>query len=40
MIVEGILNECNEKEKELIELNEKLFIKIYKLGITFGYNNK
>lgn len=38
MIVNEILNGCDENEKELIELNEKLFIKIYKLGIRKGFN--
>lgn len=30
----------NFKEKIIIHIFRKTFIKIYKLGITFGFNNK
>lgn len=30
----------NIKERILIKIFKKTFIKIYKLGITFGFNNK
>ncbi len=40
-ILEEIVKECKGwKEKVLVRLFPKLFIKVYKIGITFGFNNK
>ncbi len=39
-IVEEIMKECNWKEKIIVKLFAKLIIKIYKVGITYGFNNK
>lgn len=38
MIVEEILSECDESERDFIELNKKLFIKVYKEGLRQGFN--
>ena len=35
-----VVNELNFKEKIIVKLFPKTFIKVYKLGITFGFNNK
>ncbi len=38
--VEEIMRECNWKEKIIIKVFFKLFVKVYKIGITYGFNNK
>ena len=38
--IEKLIKELNWKEKIIIKIFSKTFIKIYKLGITFGFNNK
>ncbi len=40
MKIEDVIKELNWKEKIIIKIFSKTFIKIYKLGITFGFNNK
>lgn len=35
-----IMNELNWKERIVVKLLTKTFEKVYKLGITFGFNNK
>jgi len=40
MKIENVIKELNWKEKIIIKIFSKTFIKIYKLGITFGFNNK
>lgn len=35
-----VVNELNWRERIIVKLFPKTFIKIYKLGITFGFNNK
>lgn len=39
-IIEKILERCNFREKIVVKLGKKILIKAYKLGITFGFNNK
>lgn len=35
-----IIKELNWKERIIVKLFAKTFEKVYKLGITFGFNNK
>lgn len=35
-----ILKELNLRERIVVKLFAKTFIKVYKIGITFGFNNK
>lgn len=35
-----VVNELNWRERIIVKLFPRTFIKIYKLGITFGFNNK
>ena len=35
-----IMENLNIKERILFVLHKKTFIKVYKIGITFGFNNK
>lgn len=35
-----IIKELNWKERIVVKLFAKTFEKVYKLGITFGFNNK
>ena len=35
-----IINELNWRERIVVKLFAKTFEKVYKLGITFGFNNK
>ena len=41
---ENVINEISKDlkfyEKIVVRMNKRLFIKIYKIGITFGFNNK
>lgn len=40
----NVINEISKDlkfwERVIVRMNKKLFIKIYKIGITFGFNNK
>lgn len=38
--MKNVVKELNFVEKIIVKIFRKTFIKIYKLGITFGYNNK
>lgn len=38
--IEKILKECNWYERIIVKKNRKLIKKVYKIGITFGFNNK
>lgn len=40
VVLNEIKNELNLKEKIIVTVFAKTFIKVYKLGITFGFNNK
>lgn len=39
-ILKDIEKNCTNKEKLLIYIFKKTFIKIYKIGICWGFNNK
>jgi len=39
-IIEEILGKCNWWERMIVKGNKKLIIKAYKIGISFGFNNK
>ena len=39
-IVNEIVKDLKFWEKIIVRMNKRLFIKIYKIGITFGFNNK
>lgn len=39
-ILEEVLKDCNCYEIFMIKLFSKIFIKVYKTGITYGFNNK
>lgn len=39
-VVEEIVKELKWHEKIIVRIFRKLFIKVYKIGISFGYNNK
>lgn len=40
VILKEIMKELNKGERIKVKLFSKLFIKVYKLGITNGFNNK
>ncbi len=40
MIIEEILKKCNLRERIILKRNKELMLKVYKIGITFGFNNK
>lgn len=40
VVLDEVKNELNWKEKIIIKIFSKTFIKVYKKGITFGFNNK
>ena len=40
VILNKIENELNLKERIIVRVFAKTFTKVYKLGITFGFNNK
>ena len=40
VVLNEIKNELNWKEKIIVKLFSKIFIKVYKIGITYGFNNK
>lgn len=35
-----VVKELNWKERIIVRMCKKSFIKVYKLGITYGFNNK
>ena len=39
-LIKEIRNELNWKEKIIVKLFKNTFIKVYKLGIMYGFNNK
>lgn len=40
IIIEEIMKECKWYEKIVVRMFAKMFIKVYKEGITYGFNNK
>ena len=40
VVKDEIMEELNWKERIVVKLFVKTFEKVYKLGITFGFNNK
>lgn len=40
VIIEEIIKECKWYEKIVVKVFKRLFIKCYKIGIAFGFNNK
>lgn len=40
IVKDVVVKKLNFVEKIIVKVFRKTFIKIYKLGITFGYNNK
>ena len=40
VVKDDVVKELNFAEKIIVKIFRKTFVKIYKLGITFGYNNK
>lgn len=39
-VLKEILNDCSFYERIIIKIFNKEFVKVFKLGITFGFNNK
>lgn len=39
-IIREITRELKWYEKIVVRMFKKVFVKIYKIGISFGYNNK
>lgn len=40
VVKEEVLKELNIVEKIIVKLFTKTFINVYKIGITYGFNNK
>ena len=40
VVKEEVLKELNLVEKIIVKIFTKTFNKVYKLGITYGFNNK
>ena len=40
VVKEEVLKELSIVEKIIVKLFTKTFIKVYKIGITYGFNNK
>lgn len=40
IVKDVVVKKLNFAEKIIVKIFRKTFVKIYKLGITFGYNNK
>lgn len=40
VVLEEIEKELNLREKIIVKILAKTFYKVYKIGITFGFNNK
>lgn len=39
-VIDEIKKELNWKERIIVRVFDKTFFKVYKIGITFGFNNK
>ncbi len=39
-VLREILNDCSVYERIVFKIFNKEFVKVFKLGITFGFNNK
>ena len=40
MVKEEVLKKLNFVEKIIVKLFTKTFVKVYKIGITYGFNSK
>lgn len=40
VVLDEVIKELNWREKIIVKLFKKTFYKMYKIGITFGFNNK
>lgn len=40
VVLDEVKNELNWKEKIIMRIFSKTFLKVFKIGITFGFNNK
>lgn len=40
VVLDEVMKELNWKERIVVKLFKKTFYKMYKIGITFGFNNK
>lgn len=40
VVKDEVIKELNWKERIVVKVFSKTFEKVYKLGITFGFNNK
>ena len=40
MELEKFMQNLNWKERIIVKIFRNIFIKIYKIGITYGFNNK
>lgn len=40
VVLDEVKKDLNFKERIIVKLFSKTFYKIYKIGITFGFNNK
>lgn len=40
IVLDEVKNELNWKEKIIIRIFSRTFLKVFKIGITFGFNNK
>lgn len=40
VVLEEIKKDLNWREKIVVHIFKKIFVKVYKLGITFGFNKK
>lgn len=40
IVLDEVMKELNWKERIVVKILAKTFYKVYKIGITFGFNNK
>lgn len=40
LLIKEIMQNLNWKERIIVKIFRNIFIKIYKIGITYGFNNK
>lgn len=40
VVLNEVMKELNWREKLITKLFDKTFIKVYKIGVTYGFNNK
>ena len=40
VVLDEVMKELNWKERIIVKILAKTFYKVYKIGITFGFNNK